>query len=223
MSGYTKDQKMGAILTLILTILLAGSISINFRTKAVADKQSELNMILQQTVVETSKENTYRDRVYNLSVEFGFDPLVVELVNFEAKEVMKVGGNEWRLIQTPAYLTYLMLSLIAVESNGNTWAIGDKGKARGLTQIWTTTAKLYQEDITAEALLNPQVNIEISFKHFHSLLKKYYGNFGLVLYAWNRGSGKVDRLIAYGRAVENGYGRKVYTAALNQNREIFND
>jgi len=110
-----------------------------------------------------------------------------------------------------------------VESNGSTWAIGDKGKARGLTQIWTSTAKLYKEDITAAALLNPQINISISFQHFHGLLKKYEGNFGLVLYAWNRGSGKVDNLLAYGRAVENGYGRKVYTAALSRNGGIFND
>ncbi len=163
------------------------------------------------------------ERIYNLSIEFGFDPLIVELVSEEAGRLIKEKGEEWRLIQNPEYLTYLMLSIIAVESNGNTWAVGDKGKARGLTQIWTTTAKSYQEDITAEALLNPQINIELSFKHFHELLKKYHGNFGLVLYAWNRGSGKVDNLLAYGRAVENGYGRKVYAAALNQNREIFND
>lgn len=219
----TRDQLIGTISGLLLTLLLVGSVRINVHTKALADKQMELNLTLHQTIVEASKENVYRDNIYNLSVEFGFDPLVVELVNFEAKEVMKAGGDEWRLIQTPAYLTYLMLSLIAVESNGNTWAVGDKGKARGLTQIWTTTAKIYQEDITAEALLNPQVNIDISFQHFHALLKKYYGNFTLVLYAWNRGAGKVDRLIAYGRSVENGYGRKVYAAALTQNGEIFND
>lgn len=224
----TKDQKIGVILALILGIFLSFSVAINFRTKALAEKHTKLNETLTTTITKMEEHSEHLQRIYNLSVEFGFDPLIVELVADEAEKIMQPTepttiSEEWRLIQTPKYLTYLMLSLIAVESNGNTWAVGDKGKARGLTQIWTTTAKIYQEDITAEALLNPQVNIDISFQHFHSLLKKYYGNFTLVLYAWNRGSGKVDRLIAYGRSVENGYGRKVYTAALTQNGGIFND
>lgn len=207
------------LLGVLLTVLGGGAVF----QRAILINQYTLIDKLHQTAVETSSVNEYRDHIYNLSVEFGFDPLIVELVTQEARGLMQIGDIEWRLIRTPEYLTYLMLSLIAVESNGNTWAIGDKGKARGLTQIWTTTAKIYDADVTAAALLNPQVNITISFQHFHALLKKYEGNFGLVLYAWNRGSGKVDKLLAYGRTVENGYGRKVYMAALNRNGDIFND
>jgi len=215
-------REMKLEITAGLFLLLSIFLSVgHYRAVGEGSRLTKVNQELSTSLSVAETKNTNLERVYSLSVEFGFDPLIVELVNHEAAEVMKEVGEEWRLIQTPQYLTYLMLSLIAVESNGNTWAIGDKGKARGLTQIWTPTAKLYQEDITAAALLNPQVNIEISFKHFHALLKKYYGNFTLVLYAWNRGSGKVDRLIAYGRAVENGYGHKVYNASLNRNKEIF--
>lgn len=47
------------------------------------------------------------------------------------------------------------------------------------------------------------------------------GNLALALYAWNRGSGKVDQLIHYGEIPSNGYGRKVYRAALDDNTKLF--
>jgi soluble lytic murein transglycosylase-like protein len=105
-----------------------------------------------------------------------------------------------------------MLSIIYVESKGKANAIGDSGKARGLTQIWTTTAQEYGP-VSAEELLDPKINIEYGFKHFEKLLESYKGNIALALYAWNRGKGKVDKLISYDMSPQNSYALKVYEGA----------
>ena len=105
--------------------------------------------------------------------------------------------------------------MIYVESKGIPDTVGDHGKAIGLTQIWLSTANDY-EKISKEDLLDPDNNIRISFMHFQKLLEKYNGNFALALYAWNRGSGKVDKLIRYGEPVENAYGAQVYNAGLTR-------
>ncbi len=169
-----------------------------------------------QMLTEKSKHLSY---VNDLAVEFSMDPAIVTLVDRYSREYMKEGGPEWRLVRTPEFMSYMMLSLIYVESRGNTEAVGDGGKARGLTQIWVSTATDYG-DVTADQLHLPETNISFAFKHFQHLLQKYRGNLALALYAWNRGAGKVDKLLLYGESPENGYGKKVYEAALVSNRDL---
>lgn len=169
-----------------------------------------------QMLLEKSERLSY---VNDLAVEFSMDPAIVTLVDRYSREYMEAGGPEWRLVRTPEFMSYIMLSLIYVESKGNTEAVGDGGKARGLTQIWLSTARDYGE-VTAEQLHLPETNISFAFKHFQHLLQKYRGNLALALYAWNRGTGRVDRLILYGESPENGYAKKVYEAALVGNRDL---
>jgi len=158
---------------------------------------------------------------HDLAVEFGFNPLIVDMVIHEAKEALddpEGNDEEFRLIQTHEYLTHIFLSLIYTESRGNPAAVGDKGKARGLTQIWLSTAREYSDDVTAAQLLDPGVNIEISFIHFRHLLTKYRGNFTLALLAWNRGKGRVDELIAWGESPANGFGARVFSVSSDSTR-----
>ncbi len=169
-----------------------------------------------QMLTEKSEHLSY---VNDLAIEFSMDPAVVTLVDRYSREFMKNGGPEWRLVRTPEFMSYMMLSLIYVESKGNTHAIGDDGRARGLTQIWVSTARDYG-NVTPEQLHRPETNISFSFKHFQHLLQKYRGNLALALYAWNRGPGQVDRLLAYGESPQNGYAKKVYEAALLSNRDL---
>ena len=199
-----------ALLALSIFVIHANTASYAEKSKAL---EGELNGIISE----------YEDLSYKyfLAIEFSFDPLIVELVEAEAAKVFADTQGEFRLIRTPEYLAYLFLSLIYVESKGNVYAVGDNGKARGLTQIWTTTAKAYDEEITPEALFDPQTNIRLGFRHFVELLRHYKGNFALALYGWNRGQSRVDKLIAYG-TVENGYGAKVYQAALVTNGRNLN-
>jgi soluble lytic murein transglycosylase-like protein len=74
--------------------------------------------------------------------------------------------------------------------------------------------------VTPEQLHRPETNISVAFKHFHHLLTKYRGNLALALYAWNRGSGRVDKLLLYGESPQNSYVQKVYEAALVNNRDL---
>ena len=179
---------------------------------------SQENQMLSQRNQVLSKKNEQLRYYYDLATEFSVDPMIVTLVDQYARASMRDNGPEWRLVRTPEFMTYIMLSLIYVESKGDTFAVGDGGKARGLTQLWVSTARQYG-DVTPEQLHLPETNISFSFKHFHHLLKKYRGNLALALYAWNRGSGKVDKLLVYGESPQNGYAKKVYEAALVNNRD----
>ena len=179
---------------------------------------SQWNQTLSQKNQGLSQNNENLRYYYDLATEFALDPMIVTLVDQYARESMSDNGPEWRLVRTPEFMTYIMLSLIYVESKGDTFAVGDGGKARGLTQLWVSTARQYG-DVTPEQLHLPETNISFSFKHFRHLLKKYRGNLALALYAWNRGEGKVDRLLIYGESPQNGYAKKIYEAALLNNRD----
>lgn len=183
----------------------------------IATLSNENQALVHKNQVLTQTEEKLR-YVYDLATEFSIDPAIVTLVDHYARENMREDEPEWRLVRTPEFMTYVMLSLIYVESNGNTHAVGDGGKARGLTQIWVSTANDYG-DVTPEQLHLPETNISYAFKHFHYLLKKYRGNLALALYAWNRGAGKVDKLLVYGESPQNGYAKKIYEAALVNNRD----
>lgn len=169
-----------------------------------------------ETAVAEQKE---LKRKHDLAVEFGFNPIIVEIVDDQSKKALASQvGDEFRLIQTHEYLTHIFLSLIYTESQGNMKARGDKGKAFGLTQIWLSTARDYADDLKAEHLYDPQINIELSFIHFRHLLTEYRGNFTLALLAWNRGEGRVDKMISWGQSPANGYGAKVFNASVQATR-----
>ncbi len=160
------------------------------------------------------ESNERLEFVKDLAAEFSMNPHIVELVHKYSLEYVDPAQPEWRLVQTPEFMTHIMLSMIHAESKGKPKAVGDSGRARGLTQIWVSTAQQYGE-VEPDQLLDPETNIRFSFLHFHHLLKRYRGNLALALYAWNRGSSKVDQLIRYGQPPGNGYGPKVYSASLS--------
>ncbi|MGH9340065.1 MAG: lytic transglycosylase domain-containing protein [Acidobacteriota bacterium] len=199
---------------LVFTVGLAGGWITSSRygavTTAAAAAISTENQAQTQNAGLQEQRSGY---IHGLAAEFSVDPSIVEIVDRYSRKYLRAGGSEWRLLRTPEFLTYLMLSVIWVESKGDPGAIGDQGRARGLTQIWTTTAQDYGR-VSAQQLLDPEINLSYSFQHFHTLLKKYDGNIAMTLYAWNRGAGTIDKLVAYGKRPENDYGRKVYGAAL---------
>ena len=202
------------VLALVIGVLAGGQYWMDREDQRVKDQVTALR----EENEMLARRNEQLSYINDLAVEFSMDPTHVALVDRYSREYMAESGPEWRLVRTPEFMTYIMLSLIYVESKGNTHAVGDGGKARGLTQIWVSTAQDYGE-VTAEALHLPETNISFAFKHFHQLLRKYQGNIALTLYAWNRGSRKVDRLLEYGESPGNGYAKKVYEAALVNNRE----
>ncbi len=218
MNKDTKDTILWSIMggvvgALILLVILTLS-HVDERSEwkaAIADAEA----ITQAAVYEGSELK----RKHDLAIEFGFNPIIIEIVDDQARKAMLTAkGDEFRLIQTHEYLTHIFLSLIYTESKGVIDARGDKGKAYGLTQIWLSTARDYVDNLEPHQLYDPQVNVEVSMIHFRSLLTSYRGNFTLALLAWNRGKGKVDKMIAWGQSPANGYGAKVFAASVTASR-----
>jgi hypothetical protein len=179
------------------------------------DELADATSIAKMAVYEQSQLK----RKHDLAIEFGFNPIIIEIVDDQSRKAMLTAkGDEFRLIQTQEYLTHIFLSLIYTESKGVIDARGDKGKAYGLTQIWLSTARDYVDNLEPAQLYDPQINVEISMLHFRSLLTDYRGNFTLALLAWNRGKGRVDKMIAWGQSPTNGYGAKVFNASVTATR-----
>ena len=204
------------VLLLVMGLIIAGL------TARSAEEQKTTDAALADATAITQASIDFAadlKRRYDLSIEFGFNPIIIEIVDDYAKaELLREKSEAYRLIQTHEYLTHIFLSMIYTESKGNVNARGDKGKAYGLTQIWLSTARDYEEKITATQLMDPDANIRIAFRHFNFLLKKYRGNFTLALLAWNRGQNRVDEMIAWGRSPANGYGERVFNASVTATR-----
>jgi len=179
-------------------------------TQAVIDSQQSTIGFLDEDIMEGA-------RLFGLAVEFNTTPTIVAIVDHYSQEVVR-NSNYMSLIRTHENFTHLMLSLMWHESRVTATATGDKGNARGLTQIWTTTAQDYEPEVTAKELLNPETNIKISMRHYVALLEHFEGNDKLALLAWNRGRTRVDDLISMGHDPANGFAEKVRVASVNASR-----
>jgi hypothetical protein len=216
------SKKAILLINVIVLLLLAGAASDGSLYSLDPAAGTVHKELLAKEHERLTRENKRLRFIHELSIEFDINPHIVSLVYEYARRYVDPSQLEWRLVQTPEFLTHILLSVIHAESNGEPKALGDDGRAAGLTQIWTTTAQQYGEVSRAE-LLDPETNIDYSFRHFHYLLKRYRGNLALALYSWNRGQGTVDRLIRYGEPPNNGYGPKVYSAALDAGGESVSD
>lgn len=191
------------------------------RTTA-AHEASDVLLTQQITMLESTIGFLNEDldegyRLMSLSTEFNTTPIIVHIVDYYSR-LLVTDDPEWVLIGTHENFTHMFLSLMWHESKVKANAIGDKGKARGLTQIWTSTAKEYDSEITAKQLLDPETNIKLSMEHFQYLLQVFEGNDKLALLAWNRGKSTVEGLIARGHNPENGFAERVRMAAIEASR-----
>ena len=160
------------------------------------------------------------EETLNLAVEFGFDPMIVQIVRMLSTDAIKTHAcacATWRFVKTERDLTYLVLSVIQVESGGNFRAYNPGGPAYGLTQLLLSTARQYDKNVQSADLLTIPKNLKIAMDHFVGLLEKYRGNYTLAVLSWNRGSTAVDRSIAIGESPENGYARTLFLQAAMRN------
>ena len=116
----------------------------------------------------------------------------------------------------------LLLHAIArVESRHTSTAVSHAG-AQGLMQVIVPTAKRFGVG-HAQALHNPQVNLDVSAQYLKRLQNQFGGRLDLILAAYNAGEGAVEK---YGRKIPpyketQGYVRKVM-AEYNTLRAIRN-
>ena len=206
---YTKHFLLGIIIVSCLGLTYFYRTETNYIRSVIAD-----------TEVRLAQQAKDREKTLDLAMEFGFDPLIVQTVRQLSLNAFRHNKSKrimWRFVKTDDDLSYILLSIISAESGGNVRAVGDSGMAMGLTQIWTTTAQMYDRKITASRLLTIQGNLTVGMLHFLDLLERYDGNYTLAVLAWNRGSGAVSRSLALGVTPENGYSFRVFSQAALRN------
>lgn len=98
--------------------------------------------------------------------------------------------------------------LVRVESNFDPHA-RSRADALGLTQVQLATARFYDPDISEEDLFDRSRNLEIGFRFLSELLEQFDGDLRLALIAYNRGPGRLRRLLAGGVTPWNGYASSV--------------
>lgn len=209
------------IAAITLIIIFGAQFSTEVREAAAGPPETVLTAPT-VSLAEPEYEQLLRDKqTLDLALEFGFNPLIVEVVRETAGKTLAEGKESnpfvWRFVPNEEFLSYLFLSIVRVESGGDIGAVGDSNTSFGLAQIQVPTARAYEPDITRENLLDLSAHIRVAFLHLNSLMEAYDGNFALTVLSWNRGQTAVNRAIAMGESPENGYARRVFEAAARRN------
>jgi soluble lytic murein transglycosylase-like protein len=102
----------------------------------------------------------------------------------------------------------LAFRLVKVESNFEHDARSHMNSI-GLTQLQLATARFYDPGITEEDLHVPEVNLRIGFRYLRDMLRTFNYDMNLALLAYNRGPGRVQRILREGGDPANGYAKTV--------------
>lgn len=207
--NQTAHKNLSALVLAIL-IIVTGILSSTFWTEPVTSADIDPQVLQLQD----------RERTLDLAIEFGFDPLVVDVVRQLSRKAFEenyCSCPTWRFVRDGEDMAYLMLSIIQIESGGDIDAYNPGGPAYGLTQMVMSTARMYRKDVTQAELLTLPTNLTLATAHFVDLLERFHGNSLLAVVAWNRGSGAVARSISLGENPDNGYARTVFTRAVLRN------
>ena len=102
----------------------------------------------------------------------------------------------------------LVFNIIWQESRFKPTAIGKAGEI-GLMQLKYGTARSIDPGVTRKKLFDPAYNIRIGIKHLKDHLHFYRGDTRLALLAYNRGRGRINRLLDSGVNPANGYAARI--------------
>lgn len=106
------------------------------------------------------------DRVENIVV--GTVEKIVCSFDDLYKKYSEYFGIDWRLIK----------AVVLQESNENSEAVGDNGKAIGLMQLWS----YHWGGHTRDEMFDPEINIEAGTKFLSYLVKKWGVNVGVQMF-----------------------------------------
>jgi len=182
-----------------------------------AEREQFEEFLVELGHVGTKADYDHLSAIMDLSIEFHFDPTIVMIVDHHSRLNVDKEKLAWSIVKSHEVMTHVALSLIKIESNGNTFATSNK-KAYGLTQLLLPTARDYDSGVTRAQLFDQETNIRIFFMHFERLLEHYEGNLTKVLHGWNRGEGTVDKLLARNIDPANGFSDAIYKVALTNKR-----
>lgn len=110
------------------------------------------------------------------------------------QNVLQYAPNVQRAVQGTMVTPELVMSVMQSESSGNAAAVSPKG-ARGLMQLMPDTAKRFG----VTDIHDPEQNITGGVKYLDFLLRRYNGDVGLAVAAYNAGEGRVDDYVQRNR------------------------
>lgn len=105
----------------------------------------------------------------------------------------------------------LAFKLIETESSFRRYAVSEAG-AIGYTQIKPSTARWLDPNVSDRELFDRDTNLRLGFTYLRLLLEDHDQDMRLALLAYNRGPGRVQRLIENGTDPSNGYASTILEA-----------
>jgi soluble lytic murein transglycosylase-like protein len=114
----------------------------------------------------------------------------------------------WREAQASDVDPGIVFGLIASESRFDPHAIGREGE-RGLMQIKLATARAYERDVTAEALMRPETNLRLGLLHLKREVEHFGHDWTLGLLAYHMGRGRLTHALERGRMPGTEYAARV--------------
>ena len=116
-----------------------------------------------------------------------------------------VAGSIYDIALSEGIDPSLGFQLVKIESDFRPDAHSSAG-AVGYTQLQVATARFYEPEVTAKALMtDSELNLRIGFRFLNDLTTRFNGDTHLALLAYNRGPAKVDDILARGGDPTNGY------------------
>jgi len=181
--------------------------SISLETKIRAGKvipENEVPLIaeaiaMRASAVEKSSRIKMCKEIRNYANGFGIDLNLAKLI-YDISKDEQIGPE-------------LIFRIIWAESRFKPDCVGIVGEI-GLMQVRYGTALTVDPGATRNKLFDPAYNIRIGIKHLKDHLHFYRGDKKLALLAYNRGRGRVNKLLGLGINPANGYASKVLNTRL---------
>jgi soluble lytic murein transglycosylase-like protein len=114
----------------------------------------------------------------------------------------------WREARASSIDPGIVFGLIASESRFDPHAIGREGE-RGLMQIKLATARAYERNVTADALMRPETNLRLGLLHLKREVEHFGHDWTLGLLAYHMGRGRLTRALERGRVPRMEYATRV--------------
>lgn len=126
-----------------------------------------------------------------------------------------LAGQIYTAARTHDIEPVIAFGLVRTESSFRRTVVSHAG-AVGYTQLLPSTARWIAPGTTRTALFDAETNLDVGFRYLRYLKDKYDGDVDLALTAYNRGQGRVDRLLRSGRNPDNGYSTAVRTGHVSR-------
>jgi len=191
----------------MLSCLSAGALSCG--SLSLFGPQDHSPVPLEASVSETGKPQTGR------SVDIAIDYLARHASGLTESEIEDVAAAIVRESLRYEFDPNLVLSVIHIESRGDTFAVSSAG-AMGLMQIMPATGEELASEleilwIGPQTLFHPVPNVRMGIAYLRQLEVRY-GNVTTALAAYNWGPGRIDARIRRGAALPARYSGLVLAA-----------